>query len=108
MIGPPKQPRPIMWRAGARVGARRGHAVPVTKAPATPSRFSSLGVLATVSPSGAPEAALMDVAVSDSAELIFDTRVGTRKLTNIDHNDRVAVVIGWDFPGRGKSPRRDQ
>lgn len=55
-----------------------------------------LGVVATVSPSGTPEAALVDIAVSDSAEMIFDTAAGARKLTNIERNDRVAVVVGWN------------
>lgn len=55
----------------------------------------NLAVLATISPAGVPEAALMGVAVSDSGELIFDTPAGARKLTNINFNDRVAVVIGW-------------
>jgi len=59
-------------------------------------RAARLGVVATASPSGMPEAALVDIAISESAELIFDTPVGARKLTNIDRNDRVAVVIGWN------------
>ncbi len=55
----------------------------------------NLAVLATVSPDVLPEAALMGVAVSASAEFIFDTPTASRKLTNIRFNDRVAVVIGW-------------
>jgi hypothetical protein len=43
-----------------------------------------------------PEAALMDVAVSDSAESIFDTPARTRKLTKIERNNRVAIVIVWN------------
>lgn len=38
----------------------------------------NLAVLATVSPDGLPEAALMGVAVSASAELIFDTPTASR------------------------------
>ena len=55
----------------------------------------NLAVLATISPDYVPEAALMGVAVSDSAVLIFDAPAGARKLSNIHFNDRVAVVIGW-------------
>src|SRR5260370_33664012 len=55
-----------------------------------------MGVVATASPSGKPEAALVGIAVSDCGELIFDTPAGARKLTNIERNDRVAVVIGWN------------
>ena len=59
-------------------------------------RAAGMGVVATASPSGEPEAALVEIAVSDSGELIFDTPAGARKLTNIERNDRVAVVIGWN------------
>ena len=38
----------------------------------------------------------MAIAVSDCGELIFDSPAGARKLTNIERNDRVAVVIGWN------------
>ncbi len=59
-------------------------------------RAARLGVVATASASGMPEAALVDIAISDSAELIFNTPVAARKLTNIERNDRVAVVVGWN------------
>ena len=54
-----------------------------------------LAVLATVSESGRPEAALMEVAGSESGEMIFDTAVASRKLANLERNEKVAVVIGW-------------
>jgi general stress protein 26 len=59
-------------------------------------RAAGMGVVATASPSGKPEAALVEIAVSDRGELIFDTPAGARKLANIERNDRVAVVIGWN------------
>jgi pyridoxine/pyridoxamine 5'-phosphate oxidase len=59
-------------------------------------RAARMGVVATASPSGKPEAALVEIAVSDCGELIFDTPAGARKLANIERNDQVAVVIGWN------------
>ncbi|MGB2627969.1 MAG: pyridoxamine 5'-phosphate oxidase family protein [Candidatus Acidiferrum sp.] len=53
-----------------------------------------LGVLATVSDQGSPEAALMGVVVTPELELIFDTLNTTRKYSNIKKNPRVAFVIG--------------
>ncbi len=53
-----------------------------------------LGVLASVSSAGSPEAALMGVVVTPELELIFDTLNTTRKYLNIKNNPRVAFVIG--------------
>lgn len=53
-----------------------------------------LGVLATVSEDGTPEAALMGIAATPQLELIFDTLNSTRKYANIQKNPRVAFVIG--------------
>jgi hypothetical protein len=55
-----------------------------------------LGVVATVSPQGLPEAALVGFAVTDAFELIFDTRTAARKCVNLASNGRVAAVVGWD------------
>lgn len=57
-------------------------------------RASGMAVLATVSPSGRPEAALLGVAAADSGELVVDILGGARKLANIERNDQVALVIG--------------
>ena len=51
-------------------------------------RGEAQGVVATVSPSGAPEAALVGI--------VFDTLVGSRKAENLRHDHRIAVVIGTD------------
>ncbi|GAB3889331.1 pyridoxamine 5'-phosphate oxidase family protein [Kibdelosporangium lantanae] len=59
------------------------------------ARTAGLAVLATASPSGKPEAALVGIAVSDAGELVLDTPNTARKLANIAENDQVAVVIGW-------------
>jgi pyridoxine/pyridoxamine 5'-phosphate oxidase len=55
-----------------------------------------LAVVATVAPSGAPEAAVVGFAVTDELELVFDTLDGSRKCQNLRRAPRVAVVIGWD------------
>ena len=59
-------------------------------------RTEAQGVIATVSPSGAPEAALVGIAALDDGTLVFDTLVGSRKAYNLRHDHRIAVVIGTD------------
>jgi general stress protein 26 len=59
-------------------------------------RKHRLGVLATVSPAGEPEAAVMGVAVTDELELVFDTLDATRKCENLRKFPHIAFVIGWD------------
>ena len=55
-----------------------------------------LGVLATVSPNGDPEAAVVGIAVTDRLELVFDTLDTTRKCQNLRTHPKIAFVIGWD------------
>ena len=55
-----------------------------------------LGVLATVSPNGDPEAAVVGIAVTDRLELVFDTLDTTRKCHNLRNHSNIAFVIGWD------------
>jgi len=59
-------------------------------------RAEAQGVIATVSPSGAPEAALVGIAALDDGTLVFDTLVGSRKAENLRHDHRIAVVVGTD------------
>lgn len=59
-------------------------------------RHRGLAVVATRGPDGAPQAALVGVAATDRAEIIFDTSNRSRKYHNIQDCSRVAVVIGWD------------
>ncbi|MFB7892078.1 pyridoxamine 5'-phosphate oxidase family protein [Microbacterium sp. NPDC056044] len=59
-------------------------------------RAEAQGIVATVSPSGAPEAALVGIAALDDGTLVFDTLVGSRKAENLRHDHRIAVVIGTD------------
>ena len=51
-------------------------------------------VEASVSASGASQAAVVGIAVTDDLEIIFDTIESTRKAQNIRQNPRVAFVIG--------------
>ena len=65
--------------------------------PASIARFVSAagcGVVATVSASGSPEAALVGLAASQDGALIFNTPDAARKVDNLRSNHRVAVVIG--------------
>jgi len=55
-----------------------------------------LGVLATVSPDGSPESAVVGIAVTDQLEIIFDTLDNTRKCANLRKHSKIAFVIGWD------------
>lgn len=59
-------------------------------------RERGLAVVATTGPEGSPQAALVGVAATDQAEIIFDTVDSSRKFANIERNPQVAVVIGWD------------
>ena len=59
-------------------------------------RARGLGVVSTVSANGAPEAALVNLVVTDAVELIFYTLQDSRKGANLRRNPKIAVVIGWD------------
>ena len=58
-------------------------------------RAAKLGVVATVDAEGHPEAALIDLAVTDHGEVLFDSMAAARKVINIGGNQRVALVVGW-------------
>jgi general stress protein 26 len=55
-----------------------------------------LAVLASVSPSNHPQAALMGIAVNTQLEIVFDTLKTSRKYQNLILNPRIAFVIGWE------------
>jgi pyridoxine/pyridoxamine 5'-phosphate oxidase len=57
-------------------------------------RSEKLGVVSTVNDRGAPESALVGIAVSDALELVFDTDATTRKVANLRANPHVAIVVG--------------
>lgn len=54
-----------------------------------------LAVIATANNTGAPEAALINIAVTPDLEIIFETTSATRKYVNLMRNPRVCLVIGW-------------
>lgn len=53
-------------------------------------------VEATVTPSGAPQAAVIGFAATKDLELIFDTLKTSRKYQNMLTSPKMALVIGWD------------
>jgi pyridoxine/pyridoxamine 5'-phosphate oxidase len=54
------------------------------------------GVIATATPDGRPEAALVDIATTAAGEIVFETTSATRKFANLGNNPRAALVAGWD------------
>jgi pyridoxamine 5'-phosphate oxidase-like protein len=54
-----------------------------------------LGVLSTIGPDGAPQSALVGIAVTPELEIVFDTVEKSRKFANIARDPRVVFVIGW-------------
>ncbi len=59
-------------------------------------RSHRLCVQASVSETGAPQAAVVGFGVSDALELVFDTLETTRKVRNLRPRPRIALVVGWD------------
>ena len=51
-------------------------------------------VIATVGPTGEPQAAFLPVAASESGELVFDARRESRKVANLAADPRIALVLG--------------
>lgn len=58
-------------------------------------RKHRLAVVSTVH-DGAPQAAVVGIAVTDDLEIIFDTLTTSRKYQNLTADPRAAAVIGWD------------
>ena len=54
-----------------------------------------LGVLSSLGPMGAPQSALVGIAITPELEIIFDTVEKSRKFANIARDPRVAFLIGW-------------
>lgn len=55
-----------------------------------------LAVVASINKAGAPQSAVVGIAVSGELEIIFDTVDSSRKYANLMADPRVALVIGWD------------
>ena len=69
-------------------------------------RANPLATVATVSAEGAPEAAVVGVAVGDRLELVFDTLDTSRKFVNVKREARVAAVFG--AAGAYRSGKHDE
>jgi Pyridoxamine 5'-phosphate oxidase len=69
-----------------------------------------LGVLGNISPEGAPQSALVGIAVTRELEIIFDTVASSRKYANLLANPAASFVIGWtgevtvQFEGVARKP----
>jgi general stress protein 26 len=59
-------------------------------------RHHRYAVQASVAASGAPQAAVIGIAVTDQLELVFDTLGTSRKALNLRRDPRIALVVGWD------------
>lgn len=57
-------------------------------------RANPLATLATISAEGAPEAAIVGIAVGDRLEIVFDTLDTSRKFLNVKGEPRIAAVFG--------------
>ncbi len=57
---------------------------------------SKLAVLSTITPENTSESAVVEVSARDNLELIFDTLPIFRKYKNLNNNQNVSVVIGWE------------
>jgi hypothetical protein len=69
-----------------------------------------LGVLGYISAQGAPQSALVGIAVTPDLEVIFDTVASSRKYGNLLANPAASLVIGWagevtvQYEGRAFQP----
>ncbi len=59
-------------------------------------RTRRFAVMASVSGEHAPQAALVNYAVTADLEFVFDTTSATRKWTNLRANPKIALVVGWE------------
>ncbi len=62
------------------------------------ARANPLGVVATVAPDGAPEAALIDLITHANGTITFLAHRSARKLVNLASEGRVAIVVGTEGP----------
>jgi hypothetical protein len=54
-----------------------------------------LGVLSTIAPNGAPQSAVVGIAVAPNLSIVFDTLKSTRKYANLKADPRCSMVI-WE------------
>jgi hypothetical protein len=70
-------------------------------------RSHALAVQASVSPLGAPQAAVVGFVVTDDFEIVFDTVDTTRKVVNLRRSARCALVIGGMVNGDERTVQYD-
>ncbi|HVV50514.1 MAG TPA: pyridoxamine 5'-phosphate oxidase family protein [Polyangia bacterium] len=58
-------------------------------------RRTKLGAVSSLAPDGAPQSAVVGVAISETGEIVFDTLETTRKARNLRRDPRAALVV-WD------------
>jgi len=66
-------------------------------------RSHRLAVEASVSPTGAAQAAVVGFAISDQFDIVFDTLASTRKAQNLRQNPKIALVIGGAAAGEERT-----
>jgi len=66
-------------------------------------RSHRLAVQASVSPTGAPQAAVVGFAITDQFEIVFDTLASTRKAQNLRRNPKIALVVGGAAAGEERA-----
>nr|ACN58760.1 hypothetical protein AKSOIL_0115 [uncultured bacterium BLR8] len=82
--------RRVGWTAnGVRVTSRATRAAVLEF-----MRGHKYAVEASVSPAGAPQAAVVGFVVTDDFEIFFDTLDSTRKAANLEYSPQIALVIG--------------
>ena len=59
-------------------------------------RAHRYGVVSSRSADGAPQSALVGIAVSPALDIYFDTTGDTRKAANLRRDPRIAIVVGWE------------
>jgi hypothetical protein len=62
-------------------------------------RSCRYAVQASVNREGAPQAAVVGIAVSEGFDLVFDTMRTSRKAANLRLDPRIALVLGGQAPG---------
>ena len=55
----------------------------------------TLGVVSTLAADGAPQSALVGIAVTPELEIVFDTVEKSRKFGNLMRDARASLVAGW-------------
>jgi Uncharacterized stress protein (general stress protein 26) len=66
-------------------------------------RSHRYAVQSSTHPTGAPQSAVVGIAVSDNFEIVFDTLATSRKAQNLRHHSPIAFVVGGLLPNEERS-----